>query len=123
MPRTKKLASKPRFRGNKYARVNKKTGVPEKRQPLSDQSGESSCVKHNLSAWNKNIYPTSVNAEIYVGENLCKSESDCTQDGNTVVSINPLCAFIEKKTLITNVVVVIFLCLKIHQRRRVLQAM
>jgi hypothetical protein len=63
------------------------------------QSGESNCVKHNLSAWNKKIYLTSVNAEIQVGENnFCKSESNFTRDGNIVVSINLLCAFIEKNT-------------------------
>jgi hypothetical protein len=120
MPITKKFASKPKFRGNKYVRVNKETGVSEKGQPRCDQSDEISFVKHNLSAWNKNIHVTSVNAEIKVGENnFCKSESNFTDDGNAVISINVLCAFIEK-TLIANVVVVIFLCLKIHQRGEVL---
>jgi hypothetical protein len=58
MTRTKKFASKPEFRGNKYVRVNKDTGVSERRRPLSDQSGESSCVKHNLTASNKKIHGT-----------------------------------------------------------------
>jgi hypothetical protein len=41
-----------------------------------------------------------VNAEIKVGENsFCKSESDFTEDGNTVVSINLLCAVMEKKKI------------------------
>jgi hypothetical protein len=75
MHRTKKFASKSKFRGNKYVRVNKETGVSEKRQLRCDQSGKSSCVKHNLSSWNKRIYLTSVNAEIKVGENnFCKSK-------------------------------------------------
>jgi hypothetical protein len=96
MPRTKKFASKPQFRGNKYVRVNKETGVSEKRQPQCDQSGESSYVKHNLSALNRKIHLTSVNAEIKVGENnFCKSESNFIHDGNTVVSIKLLCAFIK----------------------------
>jgi hypothetical protein len=121
MTRTKKFASKPKFRENKYVRVNKDTGVSKKRQLLSDQSGESSCVKHNLTASNKKMRGTSVNTEIKVGENnFCKSQSNCTHDGNTAVSINLLCAFIQKKTIIANIVVVIFLCLKIHQRGEVL---
>jgi hypothetical protein len=53
MPRTKKVVSKPTYRGNKYVCVNKETGFSEKRQPQSDQSGESRCVKHNLTASNK----------------------------------------------------------------------
>jgi hypothetical protein len=98
MPRTKKFALKPKFRVNKYVRVNKVTGVSEKTQPRSYQSGTSTCVKHNLSASNKKIHGISVNTEINVDENsFCKSESDFTQDGNIVVSINLLCAFIEKK--------------------------
>jgi hypothetical protein len=111
MPRTKKFASEPKFTGTKYVHVSKDTGVSEKIQPLSDQSGESSCVKYNLSAWNKKIHLTSVSAEIKVGENnFCKSESNFTHDGNTVVSTNLLCVFIQKKkTIIANVVVVIFL--------------
>jgi hypothetical protein len=36
MTRTKKFASKRKFRGNKYACFNKDTGVSEKGQPLSD---------------------------------------------------------------------------------------
>jgi hypothetical protein len=67
--RTKKFASKRKFRGNKYVCANKDTGVSEKGQPLSDQSGESICVKHNLTASNKKIHGTSMNAEIKVGEN------------------------------------------------------
>jgi hypothetical protein len=47
--RTKKCASKPKFRGNECVRVNKDTGVSEKRQPLSDASCERSCVKLNLT--------------------------------------------------------------------------
>jgi hypothetical protein len=109
MTRTKKSASKPKFRGNKYVCVNKDTGVPEKRQPLSEQSGESSCVKHNLTVSNKKIYGTSVNTEIKVGENnFCKSESNFTHDGNIVVSVYLLCAF-KPKTITADVVVVIFL--------------
>jgi hypothetical protein len=47
-----------------------------------------------------------VNTEIKVGENnFCKSESNCTRDGNIAVSINLLCAFIQK-TIIANIVVV-----------------
>jgi hypothetical protein len=39
-----------------------------------------------------------VNTEIKVGENnFCKSESNFTHDGHIVVSINLLCAFIQKK--------------------------
>jgi hypothetical protein len=99
MLRRKKFASKGKFRGNKYVRANKETGVPEKRQPRCDQSSESDCVKHNLSAWNKKIHLTSVNDEIKVGENnFYKSESNFTHDGNIVVSINLLCAFIGKNT-------------------------
>jgi hypothetical protein len=52
MTRTKKFASKPKLRGNKYEYicVNKATGVSENGQPVSDQSGESSCAKHNLTS-------------------------------------------------------------------------
>jgi hypothetical protein len=97
MTRTKKFASKPKFRGNKYVSVKKDTGVSEKGQPLSDQSGESGCVKRNLTASNKKIHGTSVNAEIKVGENnFSKSESNFTHDGNIVVSINLLCTIIQK---------------------------
>jgi hypothetical protein len=42
--REKKFASKPKFRGNKYVCINKDTGVSEKGQPLSDQTGECSFV-------------------------------------------------------------------------------
>jgi hypothetical protein len=66
MTRTKKFASKPKFRGNKYVSVNKDRGVSERRQPVSDQSDNGSCVKHNVSASNKNIHGTSVNTEIKV---------------------------------------------------------
>jgi hypothetical protein len=39
-----------------------------------------------------------VNAEIKVGENnFCKGESNFTHDGNVAVSVNLLCAFIEKE--------------------------
>jgi hypothetical protein len=69
MTRTKKLASKRKFIGNKYVRINKDAGVSEKGKPLYDQSGESSCVKHNLTASNKKIHGTSVDTEIKVGEN------------------------------------------------------
>jgi hypothetical protein len=68
MTRTKKFASKPKFRGHKCVRVNKDTGVSEKREPLSDQNNESSCVKPNLTASNKRIRGTSVNTKIKVGE-------------------------------------------------------
>jgi hypothetical protein len=122
MTRTKKFASKQTFRGNKYVRVNKDTGVSEKRQPLSDQSGEISCVKHNLTASNKKIHGTSVNTEIKVGENnFCKSENNFARDGNTVVSINLLCAFVQKNNYC-------ILCgdnisfFKIHQSGEVLSA-
>jgi hypothetical protein len=109
MPRTKKFASKPKFRGTKFVHVNKDTGVSENRQPLYDQSGESSCVNHNLTASNQKIHGTSVNTEIKVGEKiLCKSESNFTHDGNIAVSINLLCAFIQK-TIIAYIVVLVFL--------------
>jgi hypothetical protein len=98
MTRTKTFASKPKFRGNKNVCVNKDTGVSEKGQPLSDQSGESNCVKHNLTASIKKIHGTSVSTEIKADENnLCKSESNFTHGGNIVVSINLLCAFIQNK--------------------------
>jgi hypothetical protein len=122
MIRTKKFASKQTFRGKKYVRVNKDTSVSEKRQPLSDQSGTSICVKHNLTASKKEIYDTSVNAENKVGENnFCKSESNFARDGNTVVSINLLCAFVQKNNYC-------ILCgdnisfFKIHQSGEVLSA-
>jgi hypothetical protein len=54
MTRTKKFPSKPEFRGNEYVGVKKDTGVSEKGQPVSDQSGESSCVEQNLTASKKN---------------------------------------------------------------------
>jgi hypothetical protein len=99
MARTKKFASKPKFRGRKYVHVNMDTGVPEKRQPVSDQSGESSFVKHNLTASNKKINCTCVNTEIKEGENnFCKSEGNFTHDGDIVVSINLLSAFIHKSS-------------------------
>jgi hypothetical protein len=98
MSGTKEFASKQTFRGHKYVCAYKDTGVSEKRQPLSDQSGESSCVEHNLSASNKKIRGTSVITEVKVGENnLCKSKTDFTEDRNIVVGINLLCAFIKKK--------------------------
>jgi hypothetical protein len=53
MLRAKQFASKPKFRGNKYVRVNKGTGTSEKRQPRCIQRGESSCVKHNPTASSK----------------------------------------------------------------------
>jgi hypothetical protein len=97
MTRTKKFASKPKFRGNKCVCVNEDTGVSEKEHPLSDQSGESSCVKHNLTTSNKSIRRTSVNTKIKVGENnLRKTESNLTHDGNSVVGIDLLCAFVQK---------------------------
>jgi hypothetical protein len=106
---TKKFASRRKFRGNKYVCVSKGTGVSEKEQPLSDQTGENSCVKHNLTASNKKIHGSSVNAETKVGENnFCKIESNFTHDGNIVVSINLLCAFIQK-TITASIVVVMFL--------------
>jgi hypothetical protein len=115
MTRTKESASKCKFRGNTYVCVNKDTGVSEKVQPVSDQSGENSCVRHNLTASNRKIRGTSLNTEIKVGEdNFCKSESNFTHDGNIVDSINLLCAFIQKK--IAHIVVVICLFFKIHQR-------
>jgi hypothetical protein len=96
--------------------VNKDTGVSEKGRPVSDRSGESSCVKHNLTSPNKNIHGTSVNTEIKVGENsFCKSESNFTHDGNIVVGINlrfhcswyqPAFSFIQKKTVADIVVVI-----------------
>jgi hypothetical protein len=99
MTRKRKFAPKTKFRGNKFVYVNKDTRVSEKRQPLSDQSGESICVKHNLTASNKNIHGTSVNTACKVGENsFCKSESSFAHDGNIVVSINLLCAFIQKSS-------------------------
>jgi hypothetical protein len=120
MPKRKKFASKPKFKGNNYVRVKKDTGVTEKRQPLSEENGESSCVKHNLSGSNKKIRSTSVNTEIKVGgNNFCKRESTFTQDGNIVVGINLLCIFIQR---INNCK----LCggsisfLKIHQRGEIL---
>jgi hypothetical protein len=74
-------------------------------------------VKHNLTASNKKTHGTSVNTEMKVGENnFCKSKSDVTFHGTIEVSINLLFPFTEKKTLIASVVVVIFLCLKSHQR-------
>jgi hypothetical protein len=91
MIRTKKFASKPKFRGNKYVCVNKDAGVSEKRQPRSGQSGESICV--NITS----LHQISVNTEIKVGENnFCKIESNFTYDGNIVVSINLLFSFIQK---------------------------
>jgi hypothetical protein len=82
VPRTKKCASKPNFRGNKYERVNNETSFSEKRQPRSDQSGESSCVIHNLGAANENMHGTSANTEIKVGENnFCKSGSNFSHVG------------------------------------------
>jgi hypothetical protein len=98
MTRTKNFASKRKFKGNKYVRVDKDTSVSEKGQPLSDQSGESSCVERNLTVSNKKIHSTSVNTEIKVGENnFCKSEGHFNYDGNTVVSINLICGFVQKK--------------------------
>jgi hypothetical protein len=74
LSKTKKFASKPKVRGNKYIRINIYTGVSEKGQLLSDQSGESGSVKHNLIASNKKIHGTSVYTEIKVGQkNFCKS--------------------------------------------------
>jgi uncharacterized protein YukJ len=100
---------------------NKDTGVSKERQPLSDQSGESTCVKHNLTASNKKIHGTSVNTETEVGENnFCKSESNFTHDGNIVVSINLLCAFIQKKNCKYCGGNISFL--KIHQSGEVLSA-
>jgi hypothetical protein len=77
--------------------VNKDTGMSEKRQRLFDQSGESSCVKHNLAASNRKRHGPSLNTEIKVSENnFCKSESNFTHNGNIVVSVYLLCAFIKK---------------------------
>jgi hypothetical protein len=109
MTRTKKFASKPNFRRNTYVCANKNIDVSEKGQLLSDQSGESSCLKYNLTASNEMIHGTSVNHEIKVGENdFCKSENNFIHDGTNVVSMNLFCAFTQK-TIIANIVVVIFL--------------
>jgi hypothetical protein len=62
--RTKKFASKPKFRGHKCVCVNEDTGISEKGHTLSDRSGESSCVKHNPTTSNKKIHDTSVNTEL-----------------------------------------------------------
>jgi hypothetical protein len=97
MTGTKKFASKPKFRGHKYVRVSKDTGVSEKGHLLSGQSGESSCVKHNLSESNNKIHGTSVCTEIKVGkDNFCKSENNFTYSGNIVVNINLLSSFTRK---------------------------
>jgi hypothetical protein len=97
--RTRKFASKPKFRGNEYVCFNKDTGVSDKGQPLYDQSDENSCVEHNLTASNKTLHGTSVNTEIKVGENnSCNTETNLTHDGNTVVSMNLLFACIQKNS-------------------------
>jgi hypothetical protein len=63
-----------------------------------------------------------VNAEIKVGENsFYKSARNLTHDGNSLVSINLLCVFVQK-TIIADIAVVIVLCLKIHQSGEVMQA-
>jgi hypothetical protein len=77
MPRAKKFVLKPKFRGNKYVVLKKTTGVSERRQPHSYQSGKNSCEKHHLSTSNKKIHGTYVNTstEINVGENnFCNGE-------------------------------------------------
>jgi hypothetical protein len=62
-----------------------------------------------------------VNAEIKVGENsFYKSASNLNHDGNSVVSINLLCAFIQEKTINAKVAVVIVLCLKTRQSGEVI---
>jgi hypothetical protein len=123
MTRTKKFASKPKFRGSKYVCVNKDTGVSEKGQPLSYQRGKSGCVKHNLTASNKKVHGTSVNTEIKIGKNnICQSESNFTHDRNILVIINLLFTLIRKNNNCKH-------CdgnipfLKIHQSGEVLEAM
>jgi hypothetical protein len=91
VPGTKKFASKQNLEECTYVHVNKETGFSEKGLPRADQSGESSCVKHNLSASNKRMHLTCVNAEVKVGEkNFCKSEV-------ILLSVNLLCAFVQTK--------------------------
>jgi hypothetical protein len=98
MTRTKKFASKPNFRGNIYVCAKKDTDVSEKGQLLSDQSGESTCVKCNLTPSNEKTHGSAVNLEIKVGENnFCKSENNFIHDGTNVVSINLFYAFTHTK--------------------------
>jgi len=69
MPGTKKYASKPKFRRNKYVVVNKTTSMPKWRKRQCDRSGKSSCEKPNFNASNKNMCGTSVNIKI----NVCRT--------------------------------------------------
>jgi hypothetical protein len=62
--------------------------LPKETASVSDASGESSCVKHNLTASNKKMNGTSVNAVNKVGDNnFCKNEGNFTHDRNIVISI------------------------------------
>jgi hypothetical protein len=58
---------------------------------------------------------TCVNTEISVDESFCKGLTDFTQGGNILGILNLLCGFIFAK-----IVVVIFLCMKINQKKRYL---
>jgi len=70
MPRTKKFASKLKFRRNKYVVVNKTTSMSERRQRQCDRGGRTNCEKHNFNTFNKKVCGTSVNIKINVGRNI-----------------------------------------------------
>jgi len=70
LPGSKNFASKPKFRRNKYAVVNKTTSISEQRQLQCDRSGKRSCEKHNFNTSNTKIYGTSVNIKINVGRKI-----------------------------------------------------
>jgi len=61
------------------------------------------------------VYGTCVNTEISVGESFCNGVTDFTQGGNILGILNLLYGFI-----ISVIAVVIFLCMKINQKKRYL---
>jgi hypothetical protein len=95
--------------------VNKSTGVSEQKLSRFDHSGREVLKKINLIASNNNVYGTCVNTEIRVGERFCNGVTNFTQGGHILDILNLLSGFI-----IANIAVVIFLCMKISQKKRYL---
>jgi hypothetical protein len=56
-----------------------------------------------------------VNSEISVGESFCNGVTGFTEGGNILGILNLLCNFI-----MANIAAVIFLCMKINQKKRYL---
>jgi len=95
--------------------VNKPTGVSEQKLSRFDHSGGEVLIKLTAMHPTTTCMGSCVNTEISVGESFCNGVTDFTQGGNILGILNLLCGFI-----IANIAVVIFLCMKINQKKRYL---